>query len=92
MIRVWLEGMPVYSSYNEEPLSIILAIFLPLTLSLPRGSIVVRFWDYVYTILNINHEKKLLWSLWVNLGASSLDKFGLAGLLDFRCVRCAGLG
>ena len=31
----------------------------------PIGSMVVPYWGLPYRILNINHKKELLWSLWV---------------------------
>ena len=44
------------------------AELLLLILGTHRLHIVVPFWDYLitYEILNVDHEKELLWSLWVS--------------------------
>ena len=35
--------------------------------AIPRGSLVVPFWDYLYRILHMKHKKELLRSRWVRL-------------------------
>ena len=46
--------------------------------SLPVGSLVVPFWDYIIDILDINHKKELLRSLWVELLYEELPRELLA--------------
>ena len=48
-----------------------------------RGTLVVPFWDYLYRILNMNHKKELLRSLWVQGHEDLLvgaDRGWIAGL------------
>ena len=61
---------------------------------MPRGPIVVPFWDYlislgfrVYRILQKKPKKELLWGFWVDrnreAGVSDFGGFGFQGI-DFR--------
>ena len=47
---------------------------------LPIGCLVVPFWDYPYRILNVNHKKELLRSLWVG----KVQDFFLSAFVGFH--------
>ena len=56
-------------------------------LQLPRGSIVVPFWDIPYRILYMNPKKELLWSLvvasWINHRLCGRDFLALMACLSY---------
>ena len=62
MVLEWL--LPVeQETSGEAQTSQTLTLYGPGMTSIPRGSIVVPFWELPCRILNMNRKKELLWSL-----------------------------